>query len=245
MPREWNAAAYERLSAPQTRWGEEVVDRLQLTGNERVLDAGCGTGRVTALLLDRLPDGRVIGLDGSLAMIHRARERFAADPRVELIVADLTEPLPIDPPVDAILSTATFHWIGDHEALFRNLAAALRPGGQLVAQCGGAGNAASLDAAIADLGYSFGGTKTFATAEETKARLERAGFTDVRTWLHDEPTPIPAADFEAFLDTVCLGGLTEQMSDDQRRWLVREVAERMPAPAIDYVRLNIRARRAG
>ena len=245
MPREWNAAAYERLSAPQTRWGEAVLDHLELTGDERVLDAGCGTGRVTARLLDRLPRGRVIGLDGSRSMIDRARERFAGEPRVELIVADLTEPLPIDPPVDAILSTATFHWIGDHDALFRHLAAVLRAGGQLVAQCGGAGNAASLDAAIADLGYRFGGTKTFATAEETKARLERAGFAGVRTWLHDEPTPIPAEDFEASLDTVCLGGLTEQMSDDRRARFVREVAARMPAPRIDYVRLNIVARRAG
>jgi trans-aconitate 2-methyltransferase len=245
VPREWNAAAYERLSAPQTRWGEAVLDRLHLSGTERVLDAGCGTGRVTAMLLERLPDGRVIGLDGSQAMIDKARDRFAGDPRVELIVADLTEPLPVDPPVDAILSTATFHWIADHEGLFRNLAAVLRPGGQLVAQCGGAGNARSLDVAIADLGFSFGGTKTFATAEETRARLERAGFTEVRTWLHDEPTPIPAEDFEAFLETVCLGGLVESMPDDERERFVRDVAARMPAPEIDYVRLNIVARRAG
>lgn len=245
MPREWDATAYERLSAPQTRWGEAVLDRLHLIGDERVLDAGCGTGRVTARLLDRLPEGRVVGLDGSRAMIDRARERFAGDPRVELIVADLTETLPVDPPVDAILSTATFHWIRDHEALFRNLAAVLRPDGQLVAQCGGAGNAASLDAAIADLGYTFGGAKTFATAEETRARLERAGFTDVRAWLHDEPTPIPAEDFEAFLETVCLGGLIETMAPVERERFVQEVAIRMPAPEIDYIRLNIVARRAG
>src|SRR4249920_252198 len=151
MTREWDAAAYERLSAPQARWGRIVVDRLELDGNERVLDAGCGTGRVTAMLLERLPDGQVIGLDGSAAMIEQAAVRFAGDPRVELIVADLTEPLPIDGSVD-------------HASLFRHLAAVLRPGGQLVAQCGGAGNISSLERIVSQLGHTFGGGKTFATA---------------------------------------------------------------------------------
>src|SRR4249920_2765774 len=185
MTREWDAAAYERLSAPQARWGRIVVDRLELDGNERVLDAGCGTGRVTAMLLERLPDGQVIGLDGSAAMIEQAAVRFAGDPRVELIVADLTEPLPIDGSVDAILSTATFHWIVDHASLFRHLAAVLRPGGQLVAQCGGAGNISSLERIVSQLGHTFGGGKTFATAGETRARLEAAGFDDIETWLHE------------------------------------------------------------
>jgi trans-aconitate 2-methyltransferase len=243
MTREWDAAAYERLSAPQTRWGQVVVDRLELDGNERVLDAGCGTGRVTAMLLERLPRGRVIGLDGSAAMIEQARVRFAGEPRIELVVADLTAPLPIDGQVDAILSTATFHWITDHAALFRNLAPVLRPGGQLVAQCGGAGNISSLERIVSELGHTFGGGKTFATPEETRARLAAAGFDEIETWLHEEPTPIPVADLEAFLQTVCLGGIVDGMNDDERERFVHEVAVRMPEPSIDYVRLNIRARR--
>jgi trans-aconitate 2-methyltransferase len=245
MTREWDAAAYERLSAPQTRWGRIVVDRLELDGHERVLDAGCGTGRVTSLLLERLPHGRVIALDGSSAMIAEARVRFADDPRVELVVADLTQPLPVDRPVDAILSTATFHWITDHPSLFRNLASVLRPRGQLVAQCGGAGNISSLERIISGMGLTFGGGKTFATPDETRARLEAAGFEDIDAWLNDEPTPIPAEDLEAFLETVCLGGIVDGMDDDERAHFVHEVASRMPEPLIDYVRLNITARRAG
>jgi trans-aconitate 2-methyltransferase len=244
VTREWDAAAYERLSAPQTRWGRIVVDRLELHGNERALDAGCGTGRVTAMLLERLPDGHVIGIDGSAAMISQATVRFAGEPRVELIVADLTEPLPLDGPVDAILSTATFHWIVDHGSLFRNLASVLRPGGQLVAQCGGAGNVSTLERIISQLGHTFGGGKTFATAEETRARLEAAGFEHVETWLNDEPTPIPGDDLESFLETVCLGGIVDTMADHERERFVHEVAARMPEPLIDYVRLNICARRA-
>lgn len=244
MTREWDAAAYERLSAPQARWGRVVVDRLELHGNERVLDAGCGTGRVTAMLLERLPEGRVIGLDGSAAMIEKAGVRFVGEPRVELVVADLTEPLPLDGQVDAILSTATFHWIADHASLFRNLASVLRPRGQLVAQCGGAGNISSLERVISQLGHTFVGGKTFATAEETRARLETAGFDDVETWLHEEPTTLPERDLEPFLETVCLGGIVDGMGEDERERFVHEVAARMPEPRIDYVRLNIRARRA-
>jgi trans-aconitate 2-methyltransferase len=243
MTREWNAAAYERLSTPQTRWGRIVVDRLELAGDERVIDAGCGTGRVTEMLLERLPDGRVIGIDGSSAMIGQAEARFRGDPRVELVVADLTEPLPIDGQADAILSTATFHWIADHASLFRNLASVLRPDGQLVAQCGGAGNISSLERIVSQLGHPFGGRKTFATPEETRARLDAAGFTDIETWLNDEPTMLPQEDLAAFLETVCLGGIVDDMSEEDRERFVHEVADRIPESTIDYVRLNIRARR--
>ena len=245
MTREWDATAYERLSAPQTRWGRTVVDRLQLDGHEHVLDAGCGTGRVTSILLERLPVGRVIALDGSSAMIAEAGVRFADEPRVELIVADLTEPLPMNGPVDAILSTATFHWITDHRRCSATSPRCCVRRGQLVAQCGGAGNISSLERIISGMGHTFGGGKTFATAEETRTRLEAAGFEDIDTWLNDEPTPIRPEDLEPFMETVCLGGIVDDMGDDERAQFVHEVASRMPEPVIDYVRLNITARRAG
>ena len=244
MPRDWDAATYDRLPIPMTRWGEAVVGWLDLRGDERVLDAGCGTGQVTATLRDRLPRGHVVALDGSPSMIERARERLGDD-RVEFLVADLTEPIPLDKPVDAVLSTATFHWILDHDALFHRLAAVMRPGSQLAAQCGGAGNTRSICEALEEMGESFGGRKRFATPEETRERLEVAGFTDIETWLHDEPTPLPAGDLEPYLETICLGDHVEGMDADERRAFAHEVANRMPAPLIDYVRLNIRARRAG
>lgn len=243
MPREWDAAAYDRLPIPMTAWGATVLGWLTLQGDERVLDAGCGTGQVTALLRDRLPHGSVVALDGSSAMIERARERLGED-RMGYVVADLSRPLPLDEPVDAILSTATFHWIPDHDGLFRNLAAVLRGGGQLTAQCGGAGNIASIEAALGDMGETFEGRKNYATPQATEARLEAAGFTDVECWLHEEPTPLPAGDLEPYLETICLGDHVEGMDDAARRDFVHEVARRMPAPVVDYVRLNIRAKRA-
>lgn len=242
MTRDWDADAYDRLPIPMTRWGEAVLSWLDLAGHERVLDAGCGTGQVTAALLERLPRGEVVALDGSASMIERARERLGGE-RVTYVVADLQEPLPIDDAVDAVLSTATFHWVLDHDALLRNLAAVMRPGAQLAAQCGGEGNIASIERALRDLGSGSSGHKHFAGPDETRARLVAAGFDGVDVWLHDEPTPLASDDLEPYLEAICLGDHVDGMADDDRRRFVHEVAVRLPEPAIDYVRLNIRARR--
>src|SRR5918992_2046350 len=143
----WDAGTYDRVADPMFRWGADVLERLPLQGDERVLDAGCGTGRVTELLAHRLPRGRTIALDASAEMLAEARTRLARfGDRVDLVRAGLARPLPLLRPVDAILSTATFHWVLDQDALFRNLASVLRPGGLLVAQCGGAGNVARVEA---------------------------------------------------------------------------------------------------
>jgi trans-aconitate 2-methyltransferase len=245
MGAEWDAATYDRVANPQARWGLAVLDRLSLDGDERVLDAGCGSGRVTEALVERLPNGSVVALDASAAMLSEARrrlERFGE--RVEFVQADLQEPLPVDPPVDAILSTATFHWIRDHARLFRNLAAIVRPGGSLIAQCGGKGNVASLERVLTGMGYD-GVDRPFAAPDETAERLVAAGFTNIETWLSDEPTWFePGQPFEDFLETVCLREHVTGMPPDRRREFVRTVAERMPEPLLDYVRLNIIARRA-
>src|SRR3954465_1923785 len=112
-PRDWNADSYERISAPMEAMGRDVLDRLELRGGERVLDAGCGTGRVTAGLVERLPRGEVVAVDGWGGVGAETRKRLGD--RVHAFACDLLE-LELDRPVDAILSTATFHWIADHDA---------------------------------------------------------------------------------------------------------------------------------
>jgi trans-aconitate 2-methyltransferase len=246
-PRDWDGSTYDRIADPMTRWGTSVLDRLPLRGDETVLDAGCGSGRVTERLLERLPAGHVIALDGSPAMIREARARLAsAGHRVTFVVADLGAPLPLAPAsVDAVLSTATFHWVPDHDALFRHLAAVLRPGGRLVAQCGGAGNIARVREAIAATGETWPGPWTFATPQETRERLHRAGFTDVEAWIHDEPTPLePGAPLREYLRTVVLGAHLERLAPAAREPFVEAVASALPGPVIDYTRLTILARRA-
>lgn len=242
---DWNATSYDRVSDPQTRWGAEVIERLPLEGDETVLDAGCGTGRVTELLLGRLARGRVFALDFSAAMLIEARGRLARfGDRVSFVQADLGRPLPLDERVDAILSTATFHWVMDHDALFANLAAVLRPGGWLVAQCGGFGNVATLLEVARQIRPDFRRVHNFQTPEATAARLDASGFVDVRTWLSDAPTPFDTgAAFEAFLETVCLRTFLDELAPDEREPFVKAMAAAMPEPVLDYVRLNIVARR--
>jgi trans-aconitate 2-methyltransferase len=245
-PRDWDAATYDRVSDPMRRWGTSVLDRLPLAGSEAVLDAGCGTGRVTEMLAERLPDGRVIALDASPSMIDEARGRLARfGDRVAFMVADLGRPLPLGSlaPVDAILSTATFHWVPDHDALFRNLAAALRRGGRLVAQCGGVGNIESIQRVLGTIGDGWLGDVHFETPEATERRLAAAGFVEIETWLQPEPTRFePGEPFETYLRTVVLGSHVARLPPSERDGFVRAVVDRLGDPVIDYVRLNIVAR---
>jgi trans-aconitate 2-methyltransferase len=228
-----------------TRWGTAVLDRLPLRGDERVLDAGCGSGRVTERLAERLPDGCVVALDGSPSMIEQSRIRLARfGDRVDYVVADLGRPLPLAEPVDAVLSTATFHWVPDHDALFANLAAVTRPGGWLIAQCGGAGNIASIQRVLARLGDGWLGGVHFETVLATTTRLANAGYVDVECWLTDEPTRLEAGEpFETYLRTVVLGAHLDRLPTDEHDAFVRVVATGIGEPLIDYVRLNITARR--
>lgn len=258
MAHEWNAKEYERLGDPMTRWGGQVLERLQLNGDETVLDGGCGTGRVTEQLLARLPRGKVIGVDVSSAMVEQAKVRFAGNPQVTLLVGNLTT-LELPEPVDAIFSTATFHWILDHNALFARLAKILKPGGQLVVQCGGATNIDAVMAAIDEViqtptyAAAFANWRSpweYAPPEVTAERLKRAGFTDIHTWLNPEPTTFSSREHLVdYLVTIILGRHVLQLPPAQHRPFAEAVADallrRTGQPLIDYVRLNIVAKRAG
>lgn len=245
-PREWDAETYDAVSDPQFEWGMEVLERLELCGDESVIDAGCGSGRITAELLDRIPAGKLLAVDGSETMIAKARERMGE--RASYLVADLAE-LEVGEPVDLIFSTATFHWIADHDALFRRLHAALKPGGRLVAQCGGKRNVAEHTSAIATVGArpefaphlsGMTGMWNFAGPEETEERLRVAGFSEPRCWL--QPKPVTPADPLAFITTVTLGPILAQLPDNLHRPFAEAVLEESPDPfTLDYVRLNIEA----
>jgi trans-aconitate 2-methyltransferase len=242
VPHDWDAATYDRLRIPMTGWGLEVLRRLELRGHETVLDAGCGTGKVTEALRERLPNGHVIALDASPSMIAKALERLGSD-RMTYLTHDLMDPIPINP-VDAILSTATFHWVPDHDRLFANLAAVLKTGGQLVAQCGGWGNLERVNAAAERAaGIDLAATKTYATPEETWTRLEGEGFVDIETWLQEAPVELPADELEPYLRTVILSGEVAKRSPEDADEFVRAVAKELGEPTIDYVRLNIVARK--
>jgi len=246
VTRDWDAATYHRVGTPQARWAEGVLGRLDLRGDETVLDAGCGSGRVTAMLLERLPEGRVIAVDSSPSMVAAAREALPAD-RVQTMVCNLVD-LELDEPVDAVFSNAVFHWVLDHDGLFERLHAALRSGGHLVAQCGGEGNIAAFKAAMEEVAarepyaeHIDGWTPwNYAAPEETEARLRRAGFAQARCWRTDEP--VEPEDPESFVSTVCLGAHLDRVPEDLREPYTADVLEVAGDPLkLEYVRLNIDA----
>jgi trans-aconitate 2-methyltransferase len=245
-PREWDAETYDAVSDPQFEWGVEVLERLELSGEETVLDAGCGSGRVTAELAKRLPRGQLIAVDGSEAMVAKARERLGDG--VKYLVSDLSE-LELPEPVDVIFSTATFHWIADHDRLFAQMRANLVPGGRLVAQCGGEGNVAEHAAAIlrAAAAPEFAphfegmtGMWNFAAPEPTEERLRAAGFAEARCWLEHKPVTPP--DPLRFTMTVTMGPHLAQLPEEKRRAFAEAVLAQSEQPlTLDYVRLNIEA----
>jgi trans-aconitate 2-methyltransferase len=223
-----------------------VLDRLGLEGGETVLDAGCGSGRTTALLVERVPGGRVIAVDGSPSMVEQVKEVLR--PQDTAIVSDLTR-LELDEEVDAVFSAAVFHWILDHDTLFARIRAALRVGGHLAAQCGGEGNIHAFREAGEEVAtrepYAeyLGGIEklwNYAGPEETEERLRNAGFTDVHCWL--EPWPVHPPEPEVFARTVCLGAHVERLPEDLRDQFVADVLATQDDPLrLDYVRLNIEA----
>lgn len=254
-PREWDARSYHKVSEPQFEWGRRVLAALPLQGDETALDAGAGTGRLTSLLLDRLPSGRVVAVDRSVNMARVALEQLSTRPNAAVVTADLVR-LPFARTFDVVFSTATFHWVKDHERLFAELFSVLNDGGRLHAQCGGAGNLTRIHRralALADrdeFAPYFGDWKDpweYASAEITSDRLARAGFRDIQTNVEESPVTFrDAEEFRAFITTVVMRTFlaklpTDALKDAFLDRIVEQAATDSPAFTLDYWRLNISA----
>jgi len=256
--REWDASVYHCISAPQVSWGKKVLAGLTLRGDETVLDAGCGTGLLTAELAELLPRGCVVGADQSLNMLRTARSFLSPlGTRVDLVLADIRA-LPFRDAFDGIFSTATFHWVKDHAELFAVLFQTLRPGGWLCAQCGGSGNLDRLLARVSALsatppyaacfaGYSH--PWEYAGAEISARRLHDAGFVEIETGIEDAPVYFSnRLEYRQFLESVILRNHLERIMDTTAREsfldaLADAASTDQPPYQLDYRRLNLRARK--
>lgn len=258
--REWNAEAYDRLSDPQFGWGKKVVERvaaLPRRGDETVLDAGCGTGRVTDELAQLFPRGLVVAVDLSENMVRTARENLSAKMnQVRFACTDISR-LPFRAAFDGVFSTAVFHWVTDHPRLFRGLHSALKREGWLIAQCGGGPNLKRLR----DRARQLQATPTFACFFEgwsepweyaddvtTAKRLSEAGFVEIKTWLKRAEFSLHgSSEYREYLSTVTLHKQLERITDEKLRdrFLDELTAEasRDSAYELDYWRLNIEAKK--
>lgn len=256
--REWNSADYHRLSQPQVSWGKKVLSRLHLRGNETLLDAGCGTGRLTAELAEALPRGRVVGVDLSQNMVETARQHLAPEfgHRVHLLAVDLLH-LPFERAFDGIVSTAAFHWVLDHDRLFLNLRSVLRPGGWLEAQCGGGPNLKRLRNRASELIVSpkfarfFSGFREpwlFQNADEAAKALRGTGFTEVETSTEAAPTLLEGKQqYIDFVRTMILRLHLMRIPEEALRVellenLSDQAAYDNPPFLLDYWRLNLRGK---
>lgn len=266
--REWDAASYHKVANPHVDWGRAVVDRVPLRGEpgETVLDVGCGTGRLTELLLERWPDLTAIAIDQSANMVAQAdshlRSRFGD--RVRAVQANALHlrtssgGMLADRSADAVFSTATFHWITDHPALVAELFEVLKPGGWLIAQCGGGPNIARLEARamtilrqepFAPFIDDWAGPWHFADGPTTETRLRDAGFVNVSAETFAAPVTMPDADaYREFLTTVVFGTHLNRLPDDALRAafidrMVTAGATDKPPFSLDYWRLNLMGQR--
>jgi trans-aconitate 2-methyltransferase len=261
MAHEWNASTYDRISGPQISWGKKVLARVSLHGDETILDAGCGTGRLTSDLLEGVPQGRVIGVDLSQNMLRTAQQNLQPvfQNRVSFVACDLLH-LPFYQQFDGIFSTAAFHWVLDHDRLFEQLFRALKPGGWLVAQCGGGPNLARLrervDQAMTSPPFAefFKGFKEpwlFSDAEAAKSRLQHAGFIDAEANLESAPTQLHDAErYAEFLETVIFHQhLLHIPVKDLRKQFIAKLTEAAasddPPFSLDYWRLNLSGKASG
>jgi len=256
---EWNAASYHKVSGPQTSWGQKVINRLRVDGHERTIDAGCGSGRLTGDLMERIPDGRLIAIDRSWNMLMTARANLRPVFGSRIMFAQVSLPdFPFAGWADLVFSTATFHWVKDHPALFAGIFKTLRSGGRLHAQCGGGPNLHHAHELAEQVMYSgpfsryfadWPGPWEFAGAEVTADRLKQAGFVDIDTNLEEAPTTLATeADYREFVTTVIYHPHLERLPEAALKQSfidrVTGLSSQEPAPfTLDYWRLNMTARK--
>ncbi len=259
----WDAADYARNSSAQMGWAKELISRLSLKGDESLLDLGCGDGKISAGLARLLPEGRVLGIDLSEEMIALASETFPRDefPNLSFERMDVTE-IRLSDSFDVVFSNAVLHWVKDHARVLAGVRSCIKPGGTLLFQMGGRGNALAVFRVMEELIRSerwqpffenFIPPYYFYGPEEYETWLEKSGFRPVRLrlfpkemrhegreglrgWLRTTWFPytdqLPEKMRDSFLDEVVETYIKNNPLDSQGRTLVPMVRLEVEAVAI-------------
>lgn len=256
----WDGSLYADNTAHHRGFDNAVLDGIDVPGDARVLDLGCGVGDFTLRLADIVPDGAVLGVDAAPDMVRvagsrsdRANADFLTAPAQQLatVVAETS--------FDAVVSVATLHWIpeADHPGVLDQIRRVLRPGGLFRAEFGGAGQISAARTLLDEEARAFGGTSVpwfFPDADDYRALLDASGFSMRAGWVRlvHQRRSIPDAD--ALLgwlrsqvlvgyDAVLPAAAVERF---RRRAESRAVSELRRVDGSfdqDYVRLDLRAHR--
>jgi trans-aconitate 2-methyltransferase len=231
LTEQWNAADYHQQSSAQETWAKELLQKLHLCGSESVLDLGCGTGRITALLAERLKSGHVVGIDASSDMITFAQRTYTQYANLQFFHMDACA-LDLAQSFDGVFSNAVMHWIKDHLQVLQRIRAHLKPGGRILFQMGGRNNVyrvqQTIDAIITlpewedyfedfEIPYHFYGVEEYSTwlpladfrserVELISKDMQQPGVVGFKGWLRTTWFPfinqVPVAQQNRFTDQV-------------------------------------------
>lgn len=261
----WDAKNYHKVSSIQETWAIELLSKRKWKGNEVLVDAGCGTGRVTKIISNILKEGKIYAIDLDHNMIENAKLNLKDQENVIFIKSDLST-VELPEPVDIIFSNAVIHWIKDHYNLFSNFLKLLKKSGEILIQCGGKGNLGTIQP-ILDLTRKSNAFKgyfqdwedpwNFASAEETYSMMERVGFKKVETSLTKKIAKFSSfEEYKLFMKTVVMKPYLSYLPSDYNNQIIDSFIDcffkyykesikgltKVPNDYnIDYTRLNIRA----
>ena len=250
---QWNAVDYAKSSSIQQQWARELICKLNLKGNETLLDIGSGDGKVTAEIAAHLPNGSVVGIDSSEEMIKLAQSMFSADAFTNLrYQREDASSLPFENEFNVVFSNATLHWILDHRPVLCGIFASLKHGGKVLLQMGGRGNAIEVMDAFTRMikreewrkcfnGFNF--SYGFYEPDDYRMWLREAGLDAKRV----ELIPKDAAHqgrsgFESWIRTTWLP-YTQQVPEEKREIFISQLADdylwQHPADENDVVHVNM------
>jgi len=262
---DWDALTYDNISDVIESWGLDLIERLNWKGNEIVLDAGCGSGRLTKIISTKLPKGKVFAVDLDSSMIKLANERLGKISNVKFIQSNICD-IELQDKIDVIFSNAVLHWISNHRKVFRHFWQILKPNGQLSIQCGGYGNLTKTLSVFNKVRKSlefcnyFCNRKGesiwnepwyFAKAEDTVKILKEIGFKNIEVSLENKVAKFhDKEDYFIFIKTIVLRPYLEYLSNDKlKNMFAKAVLHEIETNfkelqwKLDYVRLNIHAKK--
>lgn len=230
----WNPEDYEKSSSAQYNWALGLISELDLRGDERILDIGCGDGKITSGIASLVPNGSVLGIDISQEMIDFAKGKYTRDKYGKLTfqLGDASS-IDFEEEFDLAVSFACLHWVKDHLSVLQGVGRSLRPGGRILFQCGGRGNASEILNMATDLirretwskyFQSFAFPYYFYGPEEYSPWLAQAGLKALRVELLSKDMIHNKTGLEGWIRTTWLPYL-ERLPEDMRQVFVGEVAD--------------------